>query len=69
MSRARTRSSTPDHMLVRYCERLARLRTMIELYSSQLAILIFRIDLLDRPEDSFLQLLDLRVRRIVPNFL
>lgn len=34
-----------------------------------LAVLIFRIYLLDRPEYRLLQLPDLRVRRIPPDFL
>jgi hypothetical protein len=35
----------------------------------RLAVLVFRIDLFDRPEYRFLEFLDLGVRRVLPDFL
>jgi hypothetical protein len=34
-----------------------------------LTVLVFRIDLLDRPEHRFFELLDLGIGRILPDFL
>ena len=48
----------------------AAFRILVEGDSSRRStVLVFRIDLLDRPEDGLFQLLDQRIWRVFPNFL